>query len=476
MNSERLLISLSFVGRLKFLFTDSLVYGLANALNASMLLLLFPLLAKELSVENYGLFDFVISAISAVTIMFIFGQDSAVARFFYDSSCFSVRRSVVSSSFFFQTLVCVFGVFLIWLFGDVVGEYFSVFTNDKIMYLSLIQIPCFMLINFSQNILKWTFEKNKFLFVSLGNSFVTLVATFIFVVFFDFGLYGALLSFSVSRLLFSFVGIYFVRRWIALSWSFVNFKSMLLYALPYGFICVLNSLFPVVERFFVLNFSDTSELGFYAAATKVAMLASLPIYAFQTAWGPFYLSIFSDSGSKKVFHMVMVIFTSCILSVAVLSSLVGAPLISFLVGEEYYGASKYIPFIAVGLGVYSISSITSVGIDIEKVPRLRFYGYVFSFLSFLMLSPVLVGHLGSVGVALALSLASLSRLAIETFFSAYVSRLRFGYFRCLIFVFLFYSVYVLGVFYFGSMLYSLAGILFALCFFYLIFELLLSRK
>ena len=48
----------------------------------SLLLFLLFFISKNLTVENYGIVDFILTLISLCTIIIIFGQDYAVARFF----------------------------------------------------------------------------------------------------------------------------------------------------------------------------------------------------------------------------------------------------------------------------------------------------------------------------------------------------------------------------------------------------------
>ena len=68
--------------RFKFLLNDSLVYGLGGALNKVLALFTFPLLARHFSVEQFGVIDLLNTSVVLLVTLLVFGQDSAVARFF----------------------------------------------------------------------------------------------------------------------------------------------------------------------------------------------------------------------------------------------------------------------------------------------------------------------------------------------------------------------------------------------------------
>ena len=55
------LISLSVLARLKFLFKDSIVYGAASALSKAFGLITFPIIARNLSIADFGFYDYLIS-------------------------------------------------------------------------------------------------------------------------------------------------------------------------------------------------------------------------------------------------------------------------------------------------------------------------------------------------------------------------------------------------------------------------------
>ena len=63
------------------LLSDSLIYGLSNIFQKSFSFLIIFFLSKNLTVQNYGIVDFILTLISLFSIIVIFGQDYAIEIF-----------------------------------------------------------------------------------------------------------------------------------------------------------------------------------------------------------------------------------------------------------------------------------------------------------------------------------------------------------------------------------------------------------
>ena len=80
------------------LLTDSLLYGISNVFQKSFSFLIVFFLSKNLTVENYGIIDFILTLISLFSIIVIFGQDYAIARFFNQATTKKKKKLVISQS------------------------------------------------------------------------------------------------------------------------------------------------------------------------------------------------------------------------------------------------------------------------------------------------------------------------------------------------------------------------------------------
>jgi O-antigen/teichoic acid export membrane protein len=100
------------------------------------------------------------------------------------------------------------------------------------------------------------------------------------------------------------------------------------------------------------------DLGLYAVALKIAMLAGLVVTAFQTAWGPFSLSIHKQNDASLTYNWVLKIFSVGICITVLLITMLSGPLINLLASNRYSGAVVVVFPLLLGLAVQATSWIT----------------------------------------------------------------------------------------------------------------------
>ena len=128
--------------------------------------------------------------------------------------------------------------------------------------------------------------------------FLKLYFLSITVYFLNFDIITALIINLTSNIIFSILGILFIRKWITFTFEKFYKKELILFAIPIGLACIIESFMPVIERQLILKYLSLHNLGIYAA-TKIAMIISLLIGAFQICWDPMALSIFKEKNASK---------------------------------------------------------------------------------------------------------------------------------------------------------------------------------
>jgi O-antigen/teichoic acid export membrane protein len=244
----------------------------------------------------------------------------------------------------------------------------------------------------------------------------------------DVGIQGVLLVSLCTNLLFGLLGLYFVRGWLAQPRDLRRLREMLPFAIPYGVICVVAAFSPALERSLTDQLLGAEELGLYAAGTKIAMLLGLAVSAFQTAWGPFSLSLYRQSEAAHTYNWVLKIFSlgMCILVLAL--TLVARPLIHLLASDRYSGAVEVVFPLAMGLAIQAAGWITEIGIGIAKRSFLNLYAYGVAIVATLGGILLMVPLVGLTGVGLGVMLGHLVRAGISSWLAqqAYPLPWRYG--------------------------------------------------
>ncbi len=408
-------VILSLRGRLSFLLKDSILYGGAAALSKAFALITFPLLARHFSVAEYGVLDYFLALASLGAIFFVFGQDSAVARYFYEYESIEDRRQLISQSLVFQLFGLTLFVPVLWFSAGWLTQILIAATDRVLLFkIILAQLPFLLIINFSQNLLKWTFARSRFLTMSLGFTGVHAALLVVAVLYFDASIAGVLWVGFATSVVFAALGLFFVRGWLARPKDFQRLREMLPFALPYGVICLAGAFSPTLERTLINSLLGAEAMGLYAAATKMAMLIALLVSAFQTAWGPFSLSLHKQADAARTFNWVLKLFVVGICLAVLFITLLSQPLIHFLATDRYASAAIVVFPLVMGLAIQATSWITEIGIGLSKRSYLSLFAYSVAILVTLIGIWLLTPLFGLLGVGLGVLLGHMAKAFVAS--------------------------------------------------------------
>ncbi len=406
---------LSQGGRLSFLLKDSVLYGGAAAVSKAFALLTFPLLARHFTVADYGVLDLFVSIAAAVSLGFIFGQDSAVARYFYEFEDRLLRARMISQSLALQLGCVAVALPLLWIFAEPLTRVMLGQEGRGALFQAmLLQVPSMVVVTFSQNLLKWTFARVRFLILSLGFIAVQAAGLLFAVGVLEVGLEGVLLVGAATSALFACLGLFFIRSWLVAPRGFDHLRVLVPYAAPFGVICVLSALSPTLERTLTIQILGAEPLGLYAAGVKVAMLIALVVNAFQTAWGPFSLAIHKQADAGVTYDWIFRHFAIAVCAATFGLSFLAPALITVLASEKFYGALIVVFPLTLALAVQATSWISEIGIALSKRSHLSLVAYAallgVTLLGIVALAPVI----GLVGVAVAVCLGQIAKAVVAS--------------------------------------------------------------
>ncbi|MBL8890174.1 MAG: oligosaccharide flippase family protein [Planctomycetaceae bacterium] len=408
-------IGLTQRGRLAFLLKDSVLYGAAAAFNKAFSLVTFPLLARHFTVSEYGALDYFMILAGLLAIVFVFGQDSAVARFFYETEDLTERRQLISQSLAFQFLGLVIFIPCLWWNAKSITPWLITGEDRyRLLQVVLLQVPFLLLVNFTQNILKWTFARAPFLIVTVGSTIVQMCLLLLGVRWFALDTTGVLWVSLITHALFAALGLFFVREWLIWPSHWNHLRQMLPFAIPLGLICIVGAFSPTLERSLTDNLLGTDSLGMYAAAAKVAMLIGLLVSSFQTAWGPFSLSLYKDADAGLTYNSVLQTFVLGACAVSLIISGLSHSILTILAGPQYGDASIVVFPLVLSLAIQATSWITEIGIGISKRSYLNLYSYAASLLATLAGIGFLTPWLGLVGVGIGVLIGQIVKAVVAS--------------------------------------------------------------
>lgn len=403
---------------LRSLYSDVAIYGFSSAVSRGLGILTFPLLARHFSVEDFGSLDLFLILISLIGSLAVFGQDSALLRYYFEYKKTGEEKEISLASFQMQFLWSG----IIFLSASLVLS--SQAGSENLNWLNATVCMLMLLCAFSEAIqanalvlMRLESKKIKFLIFNLvkSSSYLALALLTTFVM--DFSLHEYFAAFAVLACFLAVIGlgiiIPFVKR--NLRGMAADRKKLLKYAVPMGAIVAIGTMQPVLERAIVGIELDRTSLGEYAAAAKTALVVALPIKAFSDAFYPFIMRAYSANNAELSAQDSIKFYLFASTSFAILYNCFAYWSLNFFAGAKYLTAHQSVIPLVLAHYFHGLSGFLGLGTVISGNTIFRLAIYLFCLVLAAMAMFVLVPHYGITGVAIAVLGGQIARFFLEAF-------------------------------------------------------------
>jgi O-antigen/teichoic acid export membrane protein len=361
---------------LKILLKDVAIYGSANAFSKVFGIILIPLYISYLSKTEYGTLDGLLIFASFLLPTIIFGQDSSIARYYLEVKDPHERRKMVTESFVCQFCIGLVLTAVTLIASSWIAEvYFNKNDIEDYIRLAVLSIFANWLVQFCANLLKWTFQRWKYILLTTIGPLVVMLITILLFRLTAYRIEGVLIAQIIGYSFFGFLGMWFIRKELTLIRRFKWLPSLLAFGWPYWLIMLLPTLLPSFDRYMVMNHISHESLAIYALAFRLASLIQLPIFGFQTAWGPYVYSTHADGANPAIYNSVLKGYVILLLLFGLLVKIFENKLVLLFSDSSYLTAAPLIAVILLAFLVESISWITGIGIDLSKKTWLSAVAY-----------------------------------------------------------------------------------------------------
>lgn len=371
-------------------------------LGRALALFTFPVLTRRLGVEQYGAIDLASFIAGLLVIGLVFGQDSAIARYFYEFADRNSRRQLISQSLALQVALMILLIPIAWCFSDRLGQQiFDSSLGGQWFRIILLQIPCILLVNFSTNILRWSMRPTQYVAMNIASSIVQAIALSTVAICTIPDVAVLLTIGAAVYATFAITGLVLIREWITWPQGAKMARSTTAFAWPVGVICVAGALTPVLERVLTERLLGAADLGRFAVAAKLAGLLYLVVSAFQSAWGPFALANYRHAEAEVVFRRVYVVGSSLGCAIALLLTGCAVPLVHILASAIYEESALVVFPLALAIAMQSTTWIAEIGITIAKRNHLQFLPFGLQIVTSIGLLSIMPATAGIVWVGFA---------------------------------------------------------------------------
>lgn len=313
------------------------LYLVSIILNKSVPLILLPILAAYISIEEYGTLSYYQVLISFVSPIIGLNMSTVLSKYFFKKN--EKEFSLLLINVIYVSLLAFITLIS---FISIMDVFFNIF-NEMIIpvqWIYFLPILAFVISINEYNTTLLRFEKKpvKYAFYEISRGGLDFVVTILLVVVYLFGWEGRLYGVLLSAIIICVISIFRIVKKYKITISKINkklIKDILLIALPlipHAYGSVIISLF---DRLLIEQYLGVKSLGLYTVSYQVASLILFITVAINRLWSPWIyekLSIYEEKGKNTIVKFSYVVIT----------------LLIFMVFLIYLGAKYVLPYLFPG--------------------------------------------------------------------------------------------------------------------------------
>ena len=385
---------------------NTLLYTFSPLFQKGIAFLVYPILTRTLEPSEYGVVDILITLINFTALLLSLGLSGGILRDSYNAQSEEERVTIYSTGFWYDifatTTGCILGMLLAqWLKPILFG------TNQTYylpLLLGFIIIPFTRINRNAINLLQFRQMAKENLQLVIPQIFLNAVLMLAFVVWLQLGVLGYILAGLILNAVFSVVGIWKVRRFLAFFFSLRIFKSLLKTGIPNLIGLLSFYLITYSDRYLLLYLTDAGKVGIYGAAFRIERLSVLVIAGFTMAWMPYAFSIKDNENSPQRFANLSTPIIFGILLALSPFGIFAREIMAILAPESYSEATFIIPimifataiyvladhFFVLGISFYkpfhrwwitSVALVVNVALNVILIPYFDIYAAAFATLA-----------------------------------------------------------------------------------------------
>lgn len=383
------------MSRSKDLFNNTIIFGISNFTSKFLGFLMIPFYTRVLSTQEFGSADLIITSVGLILPIFTLSISEATLRFTLEKNneikdVFTVGFRVILFGFFILLIILPFLSSITFLSNYILLFYFLFISTVIQTFLNL-----------------FVRSLNNIMLVGIAgivNSVSLVLFTIYFLYFLRIGVTGYILSFIIANFFASILLFLKAKVYKYFSYTKTN-KSLLKEMLSYSSPLIPNSLSWWINhtssRYFINYFSGISQVGLFAAATRMPSILVAIQGVFVQAWQLSAISEYDKKGGNEFFGKVYLAY-SCLMVIGSSILILLSKYISNLIfSDSFFEAWYFTPFLFTStlfgamVGFYS-----SLYLAAKKTKILLLSTIVGAFVT-ILLNFILLQVIGTIGAAIA---------------------------------------------------------------------------
>jgi len=351
------------------LFKDLFIYGTGDIFLKAAAFLTLPFYTRIFTLEEYGIWSFVVTAVGLLNSILILGGDSAYARFFFEAKSQEEKRLITSTWFGFLalwsgslTIFCLpfTGLFSLCSFGT--KAYALLFT------LTLLAAPVALINTMCGQALRNRFQARTFVIINVASTLLSIGLSLFGAIVLKLGLTGVLGGAFFAALAMLPFRIWTVRGLLCPTFSLQILRKLLKFGVPLIPSSLGYWIFAVSDRILLGKLSNLEQVGLYTVANQVTGILAFFNGALGQAWSPHAIRVYEEQRqSAPIFFGRVLTYILCGFGLlCVFFTAFSKEFLIFLSTPSFYPAGAAFGPLALGFVAYASTQVTAMGISLAK--------------------------------------------------------------------------------------------------------------
>jgi len=397
------------MGKYKRLFSNTAILGAGTFASKVLVLLLMPLYTSILSTSEFGTADLIAQTSNLLIPLAAVGICDGIFRFTLDST--EDRRKILSTG----VAILLAGSVAVAVLAPLLGLWERL--RGYTLLITLYVIAANLHSAFA-NYVRAEGKTTLFALQGICNTVSTIGLNLLFLVVFDMGSVGYVLSVVISDGLMTVLLFFVGRIYRDLSPKCISrdtAKAMLKFSIPYIPTTMMWLITSVSDRYIVTAYCGEAENGLYAAAYKLPTLLSLVSGVFVEAWHFSTVKDATEEEKADFFGTVYVNFMSVMfMGASVL--IAGSQIFTrILLADSYYSSWKYVPILVVATTFSTLVSFLGSVYFLKKKSVLSMLTAMSGAVINVILNFVMIPDHGAMGAAVATLISYLAVYLIRAY-------------------------------------------------------------
>ena len=396
----------------KRLMSNTAILAVGTFTSKVLVFLLMPLYTALLSAEEFGIADIVAQTANLIIPLAAVGICDGLFRFALDAKGDGRDEKRVFTS----ALLVIFIGSVLTLFAVQVLRAFD--TLEGYVFVVGAYVICANLHSAAANFVRALGKTKLFAAQGILNTVLTIVLNILFLVVFDMGAMGYVLSVVVADLCVTVALFYAAKLHEYISHRSIDrecIREMLKFSIPYIPTTMMWLVTSVSDRYIVSAYSGVAENGLYAAAYKLPTLLTLICAVFIEAW---QFSLVKDADDEERSEFFSSVFKNYmgVIFMGASAIIAGAKVLTcLLLADSYYESWRFVPILVIATTFSALVSFLGTVYFLEKKSVMSMLTAMAGAIVNVILNFVLIPTRGALGAAVATAISYVAVYAIRAY-------------------------------------------------------------